>query len=534
MMPRLSIVLGGFWMIYRFLLLAMLAIATPAHSQWREATSANFIVYSEGSEAEIRAFATKLEKFNFVLRTYHGVTADPSPNRLRVFLMPTIHGVQRYAPGAAGFYIRRARGPMMVGTRRNLSARGTSIDPESVLLHEYTHHFMYQYFPATYPTWYSEGFAEFWGATRLLENDVVEVGQPANYRYGSFAANRWLHARRLLTAQSYADVPELDLLYAQGWLLVRYMFDDTQTRQQVQTYLNAINSGRTYQQAMDESFDDLGRLNSDLFSYAGRRILQVVRLPFRTIDVGDIAVRTLGPAEQALVHSEILLSRGIPTSQMNDFARDLRNVAGRFPDDPHALRMLVETERLAGDNAAALAAADRLLSIRPDDPRGLMYKGLIEAEALRSAGNSDEAAWDAARASILRANRAAPNDPLILEAYYDSFAMAGTLPPESAQNALFTAMERAPSDDNLRYRVAADFEQRGMIEAAIATIRPAAYVVPHRGDESERERRRREELEDRYRMAGTTRRETAREMYDRLRAQLGQNVEEDESADDGA
>ncbi len=519
-------------MIFRLLLLAALALAAPAHAQWREATSANFIIYSEGSEAEIRSFATKLEKFNFVLRAYHGVTSPPSPNRLRVFLMPTISGVQRYAPGAAGFYIRRARGPMMVGTRRNLAARATAIDPESILLHEYTHHFMYQYFPAAYPTWYSEGFAEFWGATRLLDNDVVEVGQPANYRYGSFSANRWLHTRRLLTAQSYADVPELDLLYAQGWLLVRYMFDDTQTRRQVQTYLNAINSGRTYRQAMNEAFDDVGRLNSTLFSYAGRRTLQVVRLPFRTIDVGEISVRTLGPAEQELVHSEILLSRGILASEADDFARNLRAISGRFPDSPHALLMLAETERLAGNNEAASDAIDRLLAIQPDDPRGLMYKGLIEAEALRHAGTDDEAAWDAARTSILRANRIAPNDPLILEAYYDSFAMTGRLPPEPAQNALFTAMERAPSDSDLRYKVAADFEARGMIDAAIATIRPAAYVVPHRGEESERERRRREELEERYRMAGTSRRETAREMYDRLRAQLGQDVEEGAEDDD--
>ncbi len=506
-------------MIYRLLLAAALLLGAPAHAEWREATSTNFVVYSEGGEAELREFIAKLEKFNFVLRTFHGVRAPPSPNRLRVFLMPSVNGVQRYAPGAAGFYIRRARGPMMVGTRT--SRANARIDSESILLHEYTHHFMYQYFPASYPTWYSEGFAEFWGATRFLDNDVVEVGLPVDYRYQSFFSNRWLHARRLLTIQSYAGTRELDLVYAQGWLLVRQMFDDPEIHRQIQAYLNAINAGRTYEQAAGEAIDDLDRLNSRLFSYASRRRFSVLQLPFRTIDVGEIDVRVVSPAEQALMHQEIMLSRGIRASELADFAGDLRPIANRFPEDPFALRLLLETERLAGDNAAALAAADRLLAIRPDDPRGLMHRGMIEAERLRDAGSTDQAAWDAARQFILRANRAAPNDPLVLEAYHDSFTLAGQLPPESAQNALYSAMERAPSDYDLRYKVAADFEARGMVEEALAIIRPAAYVLPHREDETERERERREQMQQRYRMAGSTVRESAREMYDRLRERLG-------------
>ena len=39
-----------------------------AHAEWKEATTTNFIVYSEGGEAQLREFATKLEKFNYVLR----------------------------------------------------------------------------------------------------------------------------------------------------------------------------------------------------------------------------------------------------------------------------------------------------------------------------------------------------------------------------------------------------------------------------------------------------------------------------------
>jgi hypothetical protein len=514
--------------------LALLFCApSAARAEWKEATTTNFIVYSEGNEASLREFATKLEKFNHVLRSYHGVTAPPSPIKLKVYLLPSIAAVGKMAggDGIAGYYIPRARGLMMVGTRDRGTAASSDarsatmdaeIDSESILLHEYTHHFMYQYFPATYPTWYSEGFAEFWGSSHILANDVVEIGLPANHRFNSFVFNRWLPLRQLLTAQSYADVPELDLLYAEGWLLVRSAFDDPTRRKQFQAYLNAINGGASYEQAMNSAFGDVGAMDSQLHAYAGKGRFSVLRLPFRKIEVGPIAVRSVSAAEDAMMELAIELGQGILKRDAAEFAGKVRSAAARFPDDPHALALLSEAERLAGKRDAAAAAADRLLAVAPNDPRGLLQKGLAEMERLKAASSSDAKAWNAARQYFVRASRIAPKDPLILEGYYDSYAGQGVLPPEAAQSALYTAMELAPSDPGLRYKVAADFEQRAMLEEAIAIIRAVAYVLPHRKDESAKEKKRREEREEKYRDAGETKRESAREMLERLERKLAE------------
>lgn len=508
----------------------LLCVPAAASAEWKEATTTNFIVYSEGGEAQLREFATKLEKFNYVLRTYHGVTAPPSPVKLKVYLFPNIAAVGKMAggDGVAGYYISRARGLMMVGSRSRpqgaVNPRNgpdyVDIDSESILLHEYTHHFMYQYFPATYPTWYSEGFAEFWGATNILPNDVVEVGQPVNYRYGSFEMGRWLPIRKLLTAQSYADVPELDLLYAQGWLLVRSAFDDPKQRKQLQAYLKAINRGASYEQAMKESFDDVGALDDKLHEYAGKSRFQVMRLPFKKIEVGPIAVRSVTPAEDSMMELSIELAQGILKREAVEFAGKVRSAARRFPDDPFALSLLSEAERLAGNRDAAAAAADRLLAAAPGDPRGLLQKALAEMERLKAASSRDAPAWNAARQYLVRASKAAPNDPLILEAYYDSYAGQGIMPPEPAQAVLYKAHELAPSDSDLRYKLALDFERRDMIQEAIAIIRPVAYVLPHRKGESAKEKKRREEREEKYRGAGEAKRETAREMLTRLEGKL--------------
>lgn len=519
------------------ILLALIAGSSAAHAQWKEASSRNFLVYSEGSEADLREFAEKIEKFDFVLRRIHRVEAPPSPNRLRIILVPNQRAVAqllgRAGSGVAGYYISDARGMLMVGSRNRLvsntgSDRGESrsyvygIDPESVLLHEYTHHFMYQYFPAAYPVWYSEGFAEFWGATRFLDNGVIEVGRPAEHRFGSFFANRWVPLSELLEAQNYGQIPDIDLIYAQGWLLVRYAWENPERQRQLQQYLGLINRGTPYGQAAREAFGDVGRLNSELRAYSARTRYSVLQLPFRAIDVGEIAVRTFGPAEQALFRLEIELSQGVTVRELPEFAARVRRETAAFPDDPYALRLLAEVESLTRNVAAARAAVDRLLAARPEDPRGLMYKGLLDVDALRAAGGGSAEEFAAALRPIERAIQLSPNDPLIQEALYTSYAAMGGLPPEEAQAALYRAMELAPSDDRLRYMVASDFERRNMIAEAITIIRPDAQRVPDRRDESAEERAARERREDRFRRAGTVRTETAREMLERLERKLRQ------------
>lgn len=509
-------------------LLAAVFLSGAAHAEWKVASSRNFLVYSEGDEAELRAFADKIERFDFVLRRIHRVEAPPSPNRLRVILVSNQRAVAellgRSGSGVAGYYIPDSRGMLMVGSRNNTRSAPSrqqeteryNIDSEAVLLHEYTHHFMYQYFPATYPSWYSEGWAEFWGSTRFGPNGEVEVGHPVEHRFASFDGGRWLSLQTMLEAQNYSQVNEIDLLYAQGWLLVRYAWENQERHRQLQQYLNLINRGATYADAAQQAFGDLRQLNDELRRYSGRARFNVIVLPFRAIDTGEIAIRPLTGAEQAMFRTEIELSQGISNAEFPAFSARVRSEAARFPDDPFALRMLAEVERTAGNTAAAQAAVDRLLARAPDDPRGLMMKSVLAQDALRTANDSNGQAWTQARAPLVRAVALAPNDPLVQEAYYDSFAQIMAIPPDDAQAALYRSMELAPSDGSLRMKVAADFERREMIPEAIAIIRPQAYRVPERRDETDREREARLRREDRYRRAGTARTETAREMLDRL------------------
>lgn len=506
-------------------LLAVLLLPTAARADWREASSKHFIVYSEGGEEDLRAAITRLEKYFFMLRFVSGAQERKVP-KVRVFMLRDTKAVADAYPygggGIGGFYTASVRGPIAVTVRIIAGSGGEAPVSQQVLFHELAHHFMFQYFPATYPSWYSEGFAEYYGTARFFPDDTIEVGHGVSDRYWSFWSNRWLPLSRLLTAKRYRDVGrDVDLLYAEGWLLVHYLANNKERRGQLTKYLNAINAGKTYKQAMDEAFGPgAKKLNSELHAYSRDRTIMAYRMPFRPIDVGPIEIRSMRAAENALLLHDLALDAGVLRRNAPQFVREVRDAARRFPSDPYALRILTEAERAAGNHAAAAEAVKRWLAARPNDPLALMFEGWLRAEALRAAGTTDPAAWDEARKPIVAANKAAPLTPQILLAYYDTFVLQGVLPPPGAQNGLVKAFELIPQDEILRYKVAADFEKRGMIAEAIAVIRPLAFSA-HAPETDPEKKKKQDARREKLRLVGDDLTETPAEMYQRLESKLG-------------
>lgn len=488
-----------------------------AHAEWREVKSTHFIVYSEGREDDVRATAERLEKYDFLLRFVSGVKRPPSPVRVKVYMVNDVDAVQHslYAGGEGilGYYDTGRRGPFAVMPRGR--------DAENVLFHEYAHHFMFQYFPATYPTWYTEGFAEYYGTARIHDDNLMEVGQPAQDRYSTFQYVDWLPVEKLLTARSYGDVPgeQIYSLYAEGWLLVHYLSATQERSKQLSAYLAAINAGKSYKEAVAIAFGAGAKpLDAALHAYSHQRNVSVLQLRFKPIDTGPMKLRALSPAEGALIQQEIKLARGIYAREAKDFAGDVRMIARRFPSDPHALSIQAQAELAAGNVDAAAALVDRWLALQPNAADAVLWKARVEMAALAAAGTREGKAWEPVRARLLRAIRAAPEDPFLLEAYYDSFAATGSLPPEPAQNALFGAFELLPQSDELRYKVALDFERRGLIDDAIETIKPTAYALSDAEVQDAKKKQKQEAQAEKWRLAETARHETPREMLARLEA----------------
>lgn len=515
----------------RLLVLAIACLPVEAWADWHLAESKHFVIYAEGDNGSASRAAARLEKFHSVLRLLSGATAPDSPIKVKVYLVSGTDEVAQTLPfgggGVAGYYRVSLRGPATVMSRTDVrGSRGSRGEiyvadqkAERLLFHELTHHFSSQYFPAAYPSWYSEGFAEFMGTMEIAANDVVVIGTPARDRYASFTMNDWLPVRKLLVAHSYRDVNDaIHLLYSEGWLLVHYLSMTDKRQQQLKTYLTDINRGKPFDRAAVDAFGDLDTLDKELKSYAARGSLQTIQLPFKKLDPGPITTRALTPAETAMLPFDIRLSAGVAARDIDAFADRVSTTAKRYPDSAFAQGLRFEAARLAGRQAEAAFAANQWLAISPNDGFAVAAQAAIDADALVAAGDRRPASWTAIRRRYSDAARKSPDQPVILHGFYMTYVQQGVQPPESAQSALYRAFEVLPQLDSLRQQVAIDFERRGMIDDAIAVIKPAALQVRDDAELGEGEQRKRDADRARYRIAGEELGEDARETLTRLEA----------------
>jgi hypothetical protein len=164
--------------------------AASAAEPWRMASSANFVIYAQYTPEALRNYAAQLERFDKAMRVLRRLPDTPvgNANRLTIFVVQNDETAAKLAgaPGSdiVGFYRSRAGASIAVSSREK-AEHWSDLTPQIVLLHEYTHHFMLRRFPAAYPTWFVEGFAEFYATARFRPDGGMEIGAPANHRaYG--------------------------------------------------------------------------------------------------------------------------------------------------------------------------------------------------------------------------------------------------------------------------------------------------------------------------------------------------------------
>jgi len=518
-------------MIARLLAAAALLCPLPALAELREAASTNFIIVSDENEAALRERVANLEKFGHVLQSITGARRlKEQPVKVKIHVVRTMSDVGETMPfggGAAGYYSSPMRGPFAVTPRFSGQQGPAPLLPVTVLQHELGHHFMYQYFPAAYPTWYSEGFADYVGVIRVDDKNVATLGMPVENRYLGLRFGEWVPMPKILKAKSYADLGSNVLaVYSQGWLLVHYLNSSADGKAKLTAYLRAINSGQPFDKAA-EQLGDLEQLDKALRTYSRKDRLDATEIRYVDIPVGDIRIRTLAAEEEALYLEDLSLSSGIPKSRAADFVTKVRRKAGAYPASPYALRILTEAETIAGNYAEARAAADKWIAVDSTNGLARMYRGMADVMALQAAKSTDKAAWAAARAHLAEARKLAPRHPQVLHAVFDGYAREGVLPPPAAQNALIQAFDLLPQNAELRMTVTLDYEARGMIQDAIDTLAPLVNDVRDERELTPREKAKRDRDRAKYALAGddsNPNEPSAHEVMERLNAKLAGNA----------
>ena len=469
---------------------AGLLASSAANAAWQKAESKHFVVYSDDTPDHVRAFTTRLEKFDKAIRVWHQAPEDVRGDsaRVTVFVVADIGAIQKLAggQGVAGFYEPHAGRSVAFVPRSAGEGADYGMRPQAILFHEYTHHWMLtNWTDAAFPPWYVEGAAEL-HATAEFRNGGVTFGAPPLYR-GYTVDNYSLLPAETLLRPNPGKLTGInrDALYSRGWLLTDYVTFDPERRKQLTAYLAAINAGKSGEEAA-QAFGGASGLDLKLNAYL-RRIS--AHYPFFTapdaaLTIGEIRLRALTPAEAAVMPAYLVSNRGVTVASAAQVVALARAVAARYPSDAFVQNELVEaeydvcsTDRKADAScfARAEAAADRAIALDPRSVHALVYKGMAAEYGAHRAKVTDPARWTAIRRLYLAANKLNPDEPEPLLRYYASFGNAQQTPTASAEDGMLYAYQLAPYDPDVRLNAArALLHQNKPVQARVA-LAPVAY-----------------------------------------------------------
>ena len=464
-----------------------LLVSGDALADWFEASSDHFVIYADESEKGIRKYSDRVERYYSAMSAIFPTRkSKPSPsNRVTIYVVGSERMVRKlYGSGVdaryvKGFYQPQAGGALAITPSIDVTGRDVSLS-ELVLMHEYAHHFMYENAPYLVPRWYGEGFAEFFATARFDADGAVGLGLPAQHRAYELFESKDVSIERLLDSKLYAadKTKTYDNFYGRSWLLFHYLFIDDARRKQLLDYLNRLNRGEGELAAAKAAFGDLKTLDKALDHYLRQSKMPYLRVPPDWLTVGQIVVRRMSEAEGASMPVRIRSKRGVDAKMAAEVVLEARAVAEKYPDEPAVRAALAEAEYDAGNDEAAISAADKVLATAPGNMTALIQKG--KALTRMATETKTDAAWLAARRHFISVNKIENDHPIPLIYYYLSFVEQGKEPTQTALDGLEWALELAPYDNDLRMMVANQQMEDRRFAEAIRTISPLAYN-PHLG-----------------------------------------------------
>jgi hypothetical protein len=466
-----------------------LLAAAPARAAWVEARTEHLVIDIDADEAVARDYASKLERFDAALRRLYGVPDDPTRRVNPVHIYPMKEGLFESVCDCVGWV--GFQNPSVAGStiftiyKAKLDQKGKQGDqtPQTVLLHEYSHQFMYSTFPLAYPLWYSEGFAEFNANAAFEPNGAVDIGYPANYRAWSIR-NQYEE----LTVREFFEPPEhypVGTLYGRGWLMTHYLTLDPARRGQLATYLAEFNKGKSSLDAAQVAFGDLNKLYRDLFDYRARKrgLAKPLRIPPAKV-APDVSVAPLSPGAVAMIPYHIRLAWGLAPKRAKDMVKEASRIAAAYPADARVQADLAGVAFIADDLDTANAAADRALAAEPANRDALLIKGQVAVRRASQANAATPADWTAARSWYLKANKQEPDASLPLLLYYQSFVAAKQTPTKGAVMGLKRAEVLTPEDGQIRLLLARRLIDEADAKGARYLLQPIAFSPHAREDDN--------------------------------------------------
>jgi hypothetical protein len=445
-----------------------------ARAKWVRVESPNFTVY-DNDEAEARAVAARLERFDQLLRI---LTSTPAPERANPLPIYLVTGTtqldrlrrQRAQPGFifTGYYSAGPGGMLVAADTRwdRLRARVPRYH-DVWLFTEYSRHFLLQNARGSYlPSWYVDGLSLNLATTRF-DGDTIEYGKGNPSIAAALETQRWEPLRRIISG-------ELDhgpLYSAESALLVHYILAEPERGRAFARYIAEVRNGADRVAAFEKAFGgSVNALHDKLWRYKDHATY--IRATATGFTAPDMTVSRLPASADQLLLDQAAMRIGIvePDRQRAVLKRAEDLVAER--SDMLAQRVFAQAQILYGAPAGADPALDTLLAGAPGDPDLLYLKGMRHLMAGRGDAAAAPAEYREARKWLARVWRADPDYYPALFAWAEAMSGEPQFVSENTINVLLKAAQIAPQVTQIRVTAATMMLADGRFAAAEALLAP--------------------------------------------------------------
>lgn len=220
---------------------------------WHQLNSPDFVIYSPVSKEHVEAFALDLARFVAVVeRLVHG---QPPKTQAKIFLMDE--------SGEHLFIRNTGIGGFMAHTLAGFDGvmRGADHSPvhRHIFLHEFSHYLNLRNTRLDYPTWYSEGFAEFLGSIRT-RGDMMEVGSVPPWRLYELenrgSRGKEIDLEEIFSFKRNGEKRFPRAFYAISWATVHFLYSSAEYGKSLASMMELQGAGMSWERAYARSFSE--------------------------------------------------------------------------------------------------------------------------------------------------------------------------------------------------------------------------------------------------------------------------------------
>ncbi len=467
---------------------------------WFRAESQHFIVYSDATQPDVTLLLAKLERFRYALHSYSRIDAktDADEPKFELYYLANPHDLSAVDPSGPDFSIGLLKsceeGVQGYGVHMYYQASAKlplEKQPEneglSYIFQTYARHFFSLYSLQKTPTWFIDGFAQYFSTMRFDGNEAILGLAPEPFAlYLRRIGSEWRYSldyTDVLTGQEdnghnyIGEAGVRNEFQARAWILTHYILSSHENLAKFHLYMDDRAQGEAPTAAFEHAFGiKASKINYTLWKYLHGGQLLASKLQFKALPEADVSFQAEPLSADRLLLWQSALKTCPDARSGAKLLTSIRSEAAKYPDSDLAQMTLSRAEILWGDPHSAIPYLTRTLTDTPNTFEARYLLGRAElALGEKESGPERTTSLAAASQNLMAAADLNPQSASTAYFLYRAHILNESTPDDTALGAAILAWRLAPEVDSYALAAGLAYAHLGRKEEALQALHSVAY-----------------------------------------------------------